>query len=88
MGPAYALISKLDVVFRDPRVADIDGKFIRDEGRLLFNFGKHRGRALEEIAVESPDYLEWMIGGSFLEDTKELVRDSLRLVEIKAGPTT
>jgi DNA polymerase III subunit epsilon len=82
------LVEQLDVVFRDPRVADIDGKFIRDEGRLLFNFGKHRGRILEEIAVESPDYLEWMLGGSFLKDTKDLVRDSLRLAEVKAGSAT
>jgi DNA polymerase-3 subunit epsilon len=82
------LVEQLDAAFRDPRVADIDGKFIRDEGRLLFNFGKHRGRTLEEIAAGSPDYLEWMLGGRFLEDTKQLVRDTLRLVEVKAGPAT
>jgi DNA polymerase III subunit epsilon len=72
------VVEQLDATFRDPRAADIDGKFIgkfiRDGGRLIFNFGKHRGRSLEGVALESPDYLEWMLGGCFLDDTIELGR--------------
>lgn len=75
------LVQALDVAYRDPRAADLDGKFIRIDGRLFFNFGKHRGRSLDEIGLESRDYLDWMLGGCFLEDTKDLVRSALQLVE-------
>ena len=71
-------VGQLGIAYRDPRAADLDGKFVRDGDRVLFNFGKHRGRSLEEIAREAPDYLQWMLGGCFLEDTKDLVRNALK----------
>lgn len=72
------LVEQLDVAYRDPRAADLDGRFTRDGDRLFFNFGKHRGRSLDEIVLEAPDYLQWMLGGCFLKDTKCLVRDALK----------
>ena len=56
---------------------DLDGKFIRVDSRIVFNFGKYRGRRLDEIAAESPNYLLWMLDGSFMDDTKEIVRGAL-----------
>jgi DNA polymerase III subunit epsilon len=46
---------------------DINGKFVRDEnGEVIFNFGKHQGKA----ACKEPDYLKWMLDGDFPVDTK------------------
>ena len=49
-------------------------RWFRDlEGSLVFNQGKHHGRALAEVAEMAPDYLEWMIR---TDDIPERVRDS------------
>jgi len=48
-----------------------------DRGRV-FRRGKHEGRALEEVARSSPDYLRWMLGVDDLdEDVRSVVRDAL-----------
>lgn len=63
--------------------ADFDGKFIRDGNRLVFNFGKYRGYSLEEVVQDAPDYLQWMLAGNFMEDTKALVRGALKAGEAR-----
>jgi hypothetical protein len=47
-------------------------------------FGKHKGRTFKEIAVEEPEYLEWMLGegaGSLTE--RECAQ--MALGELKGG---
>jgi len=42
---------------------DPDGRFVwSEEGEPLVNFGRNRGRRLEQVAQEEPDYLEWIAG--------------------------
>jgi DNA polymerase-3 subunit epsilon len=60
-----------------PGAADRAGKFVLRDGRPAFNFGKHRGRALADVASEAPDYLKWLLQGDFPEDAKALVREAL-----------
>ena len=60
-----------------PGAVDSAGKFIEKDGEILFAFGKHRGRKLEEVARETPDYLRWVIETDFPDDAKQLVRDAL-----------
>lgn len=38
---------------RDERAADLDGKFIMIDGQVTFNFGKFKGRHLDQVAQES-----------------------------------
>lgn len=56
---------------------DSAGRFVASEGRAVFAFGKFRGRGLDEIAREAPDYLEWLLGSDFAADAKALVREAL-----------
>lgn len=56
---------------------DIMGKFRRENDSIVFNFGRHAGRLLREVAAESPDYLAWMLEGSFLDDVKDIVRNAI-----------
>jgi DNA polymerase-3 subunit epsilon len=63
--------------FSDLDCVDSDGFFRRVEGQVRFVKGKHRGQRLEAVAAESPSYLEWMLGQSFPEDTKAVVREAL-----------
>lgn len=56
-------------------VVDSSGKFLRNEaGDILFNFGKHRGTH----ALSQPEYLEWMLGADFADDTKAVIRSLLQ----------
>jgi DNA polymerase-3 subunit epsilon len=57
---------------------DLGGCFRKDaEGEVVLNFGKHRDRALAELARAHPDYLRWMLAGGFLGDAKEIAADAL-----------
>ena len=62
---------------------DIEGRLIWVEGEVTFNFGKHRGRPLKEIAAEHPDYLLWILGEDFRSDVREIVEIALQGRRIK-----
>jgi DNA polymerase-3 subunit epsilon len=57
---------------------DLFGKFRLERGRVVFAFGKHSGRPLDEVAVTDPDYLDWMLSQDFPDDAKALVAEALR----------
>lgn len=56
---------------------DTEGKFVWVEGEVTFNFGKHKGRILKEVAKEYPDYLEWFLHSDFSPDAREIVHKAL-----------
>ena len=57
---------------------DPDGKFIWSDGEAVCNFGKkHYGRKLKDMAVEAPDYLQWIATADFTPEVKELVSKAL-----------
>lgn len=62
-----------------PGAVDRAGKFVLREGRVVFGFGRHQGRALEEVARKQRDYLEWLARQpDFPADARSLVEDALR----------
>ncbi len=57
---------------------DADGKFIWVEGEVVCNFGKkYFGRRLEDIALNDPDYLQWIARGDFSPEVKEIAAKAL-----------
>ena len=63
----------------DPdRWVDRSRKFAwNDDGRAVFTFGKYRDRTLDEVAVENPGYLEWMLGKDFSPEVQQILRRAL-----------
>jgi DNA polymerase-3 subunit epsilon len=61
-----------------PDAVDRQGKFVVREGRIVFAFGKLRGRPLEEVARVERDYLEWILRQDFPDDARALVERALR----------
>jgi DNA polymerase-3 subunit epsilon len=52
---------------------DFAGRVIYNEKRQeVINFGKYKGRLLEEILREDPGYYGWVIGGDFTLHTKKV----------------
>ena len=56
---------------------DVGGRFRDEGGRVVFAFGKYRGRPLDEVARLDRGYLNWMLDQDFLDDAKALVSQAL-----------
>lgn len=64
----------LSTFSRANRNVDFAGRIICDEnGVEIFNFGKHKGRAVTEIFRVEPSYYDWMMKGDFALDTKNVI---------------
>jgi DNA polymerase III subunit epsilon len=57
---------------------DIGGRLIWLENREAgFNFGKHKGLSIREVAFKYPDYLGWMLRQDFSPEVLEIVIGAL-----------
>lgn len=55
---------------------DFAGRIILDEkGVEVFNFGKHKGKAVETVFTEEPSYYSWMMNGEFPLYTKKVLTE-------------
>jgi len=68
-------IEKL-AAFSSNNNVDLAGRIILDEnGTEIFNFGKHKGRAVDTVFKEEPAYYAWMMKGDFPLDTKRVLTE-------------
>jgi len=64
----------LDEFSRLNDFVDFTGRMIYDDKRReVFNFGKYRGRLVEEVLSADPAYYAWMMSGDFSLDTKRML---------------
>lgn len=63
--------------------ADLVGHIGLDKnGHEVFNFGKHKGKTLEQVFTQEPAYYDWMMKSDFPLSTKQVVmRVQRRMVE-------
>jgi len=55
---------------------DFAGRIILDEnGVEIFNFGKHKGVAVETVFSKEPSYYDWMMKGDFPLYTKKILTE-------------
>jgi DNA polymerase-3 subunit epsilon len=53
------------------RTVDFAGRMVyNDAGEELFNFGKHKGKKVEDVFNIEPSYYSWMMNGDFPLYTK------------------
>nr|MBA2761883.1 3'-5' exonuclease [Segetibacter sp.] len=52
-------------------VVDFARRFIKVDCREVFNFGKHKGKCVEEVLKTEPQYYDWMMKGDFPLHTKQ-----------------
>lgn len=54
--------------------ADLMGRIVFDENGIeVFNFGKHKGKSVEQIFEIEPGYYSWMMNGDFPLYTKKVL---------------
>ncbi|HLP51447.1 MAG TPA: exonuclease domain-containing protein [Chitinophagales bacterium] len=78
----YAPDLKSDVSFlhdfsNEERFLDSGRRFIFTGGKACFNFGKYKGKTIEEVLRTDPGYYNWMMQGDFAQHTKQ------KLTEVK-----
>ena len=55
---------------------DFAGRIIIDEnGTEIFNFGKHKGKPVDEVLKEEPSYYAWIMNGDFPLYTKKVLTE-------------
>jgi DNA polymerase-3 subunit epsilon len=58
---------------------DLAGRIVmNDKKQECFNFGKHKGKTVEEVFAKEPSYYDWMMQGDFPAETKQVIT-ALRL---------
>lgn len=57
-------------------IADFAGRIIYDDNGIeIFNFGKHKGKAVEAVLKEEPSYYSWIMNGDFPLYTKKILTE-------------
>lgn len=58
------------------RFADYAGRIaLNDKDEPIFNFGKHKGKKVEDVLRSEPSYYAWMMNGDFTLFTKKVLTE-------------
>ncbi|HOY90223.1 MAG TPA: 3'-5' exonuclease [Bacteroidales bacterium] len=67
-------IKSLSEISKYHKTADLAGHIlINKDGKEIFNFGKYKGKAVEEIFTIEPQYYDWIMKSQFPQYTKKIV---------------
>jgi DNA polymerase-3 subunit epsilon len=55
----------------EEEIVDFARRFIMENGKEIFNFGKHKGRPVADVLRQEPQYYDWMMKGDFPLHTKQ-----------------
>ncbi len=64
-------------------IIDFSRRFIRENGIIVFNFGKHKGKPVTKVLKEEPQYYDWMMRGDFATNTKQKLTEILNSTLLK-----
>lgn len=63
---------------------DFAGRLARnDKGEAVYNFGKHKGKSIEDVDREEPGYYGWMLNANFPLYTKKVLKDEMEKIKAK-----
>jgi DNA polymerase-3 subunit epsilon len=69
----------------EDQVVDLARRMIMENGVEVFNFGKHKGKAVMEVLRLEPQYYDWMMKGDFPLHTKQKLTEILNRTLLKKG---
>lgn len=71
-------------VIGEEKIVDYARRFgYDDKGVEVFNFGKHKGRAVVDVLKAEPQYYDWMMRGDFPLHTKQKLTEILNRTLLK-----
>ncbi len=67
----------------EEKFIDIARRFVYQNGVPCFNFGKHKGKPVEEVFKIEPQYYDWMMRGDFPLHTKQKLSEMFNAYTLK-----
>ena len=68
----------------EDQIIDFARRFIFDEkGVEIFNFGKHKGKPVQDVLKAEPQYYDWMMRGEFPMNTKQKLTEMYTRIMLK-----
>ncbi len=67
----------------EEKIVDFARRFVMDNDVEVFNFGKHKGRAVSDVLKAEPQYYDWMMKGDFPLHTKQKLTEILNRTLLK-----
>lgn len=64
-------------------IVDYARRMILKDGQPIFNFGKYKGRKVEEVFNEQPQYYDWMMNADFPLHTKQKLTEILTHMKLR-----
>lgn len=64
-------------VVGEEEIVDFARRMIVQDGKIVFNFGKHKGKVVEEVLRVERSYYDWMMQGDFPQHTKQKLTEIL-----------
>jgi DNA polymerase-3 subunit epsilon len=61
----------------EEEIVDFARRMIVVEGKIVFNFGKHKGKVVEDVLRAERSYYDWMMQGDFPQHTKQKLTEIL-----------
>jgi DNA polymerase-3 subunit epsilon len=62
---------------------DYARRIVMKDGHPVFNFGKNKGRKVEEVFTTEPQYYDWMMQADFALHTKQKISEILNRMKLK-----
>jgi DNA polymerase-3 subunit epsilon len=69
----------------EDNTVDFARRMIMENGREVFNFGKHKGRVVTDVLKAEPQYYDWMMKGDFPLHTKQKLTEVFNRMMLKKG---
>jgi DNA polymerase-3 subunit epsilon len=69
----------------EEQIVDLARRFIMEKGVEVFNFGKHKGKAVSDVLKAEPQYYDWMMKGEFPLHTKQKLTEIFNRTMLKKG---
>jgi DNA polymerase-3 subunit epsilon len=70
-------------VIGEEEIVDFARRMIVQDGKIVFNFGKHKGKGVEDVFRIERSYYDWMMQGDFPQHTKQKVTEILNKVYLR-----
>lgn len=71
-------------LYGDVKRADFAGRLAFDKnGEVTYNFGKHKGKSVAQVAKEEPGYYGWMMDADFPLYTKQQLKAEMERIKAK-----
>jgi DNA polymerase-3 subunit epsilon len=64
-------------------IVDFAGRIAKNkQGEVIYNFGKHKGKTIADVASSEPGYYGWMMNGNFPRYTKSVLKEEMDRIKL------